>query len=78
MSVLLSLEGLVSLMSCVPTGSYNLSISISAELAEPLEEKLVEGLPLRTECSEVFYSLPFAHLWVLYYCTAGESFSEDD
>lgn len=60
MSVLLSLEGLVFLMSCIPTASYNLSTSISAELSEPLEEKLVGGLPFRTECSEVFFlfSLP--------------------
>lgn len=57
LSVLFCLEGLVSLVSSIPFGSYNLSASSSEYLPENWWEGFDEGFSLRTELSKVSLTL---------------------
>lgn len=63
--VLLRLEGLVSLVSSIPCGSYTLSTSFFAGFPELCGEMLDEEIPFRTVCSQVSHSaLSDMGLWV--------------
>lgn len=61
---LLYLRGLVSLVFSIPSGSYILSASSSAEFPEPMGEEFDRDIPFRTERSEVSHSLHIVWLWV--------------
>ena len=58
------LEGWAFLASSVPTGSYHLSTSSSAELVEPGGKEFYENIPFRILYSEDSCPLHVVHLWV--------------
>jgi hypothetical protein len=59
-SVLLCVEGLVSLLS-LPSGFYKLPTSFTAEFPDPLGEEFDEDTLFRIECSKVSQSLYIFH-----------------
>ena len=63
---ILCLEGPLSLVFSIPSGSYILSASSSTVFSESGGEELDGGLPFRAECSEVSYCLCSVWLWFLY------------
>ena len=65
---LLCLEDLVSLVSSIPSGSYNLSASSSSGVPEPRGEEFDGDIPFRAECSKVAHSLYIVQLWASASC----------
>lgn len=63
-TLLLYLEGLVSLVSSITSGSYHLSASFSTEVPELWEEKFYGDTSFREEYSKVSCSLYIVWLWV--------------
>lgn len=56
-SVLLCLEGTVSVKSFITSKSYDLSVSSSTQIFEPWGEGFDEGIPFRTQCFRISRSL---------------------
>lgn len=60
--VLLYLEGIIYLVTSIPTGSHNNFVSSSTKFSEPSGERFDGGLPFRSECAKVSHSLNIAQL----------------
>ena len=75
---LLCLQGLDFLVSSIPSGSYNLSVSSPMEFPEPYEEGFDRDIMFRAECSKVLHSLHTGCGPMYFFPSAGgESFSDD-
>ena len=72
MSALLCLEGLVFLVSSIPSGSYTLTASSSTEFPEPSGGGFDLDIPFRTEYSKVSHSLHAEGLLVSTHLLQGE------
>ena len=79
-ALVLCLEGLVSLVAFIPSGSYTLSACSSSGFPDPWGEAFDGDIPFRTECSKVSRSLHIVCLWLPGFFppfAADRSFSDD-
>lgn len=74
---LLCLEGFVSLLSSIFTGSYSFSDSSFIGFPELYRKGVGEDIPFRIECSKFSHSLDFVVSLYLFPSTAGGSFFDD-